>query len=258
MAVEPDYPYLVTAKHVAENFFGNTYVMRFNPQPYMRTLYETQSYDMEMKQIHRWYIHPDDSTVDIAVAPLAHLSPGTLAHKTVPESMFFLHQSSKILYTLDEAVIAHHNTATRQTHPVQPEKQPDISLGDETHTVGLYSLVPGRDDNVPVIRTGNIAMMPGEPIRGIDDVERELYLIEMRSIAGLSGSPVFASSPVTNTYFLIGMVHGHHTIKESETTLHTGMALVTPIKKLLDILNQPELVDLRHEEETLRQRFLHP
>ena len=42
VTVEPDYPYLVTAKHVAENFSENTYVMRFNPQPYMRTLYEAK------------------------------------------------------------------------------------------------------------------------------------------------------------------------------------------------------------------------
>jgi hypothetical protein len=82
----------------------------------------------------------------------------------------------------------------------------------------------------------------------MEGLERELYLIEMRSIAGLSGSPVFALSSVTNTYFLIGIIHGHHSIKESETTLHTGMALVTPIKRLWEILNQPELVELRQQE----------
>jgi len=143
-----------------------------------------------------------------------------------------------------------------QFNSIQPEKQPNISIGDETYTVGLYSLVPGRNDNVPVIRVGNIAMMPGEPIKCADNIERELYLIEMRSIAGLSGSPVFALSQVTNTYFLIGMIHGHHTIKESETTLHTGMALVTPIRRLLEILNQPELVELRQEQKALEEKMM--
>jgi hypothetical protein len=79
-------------------------------------------------------------------------------------------------------------------------------------------------------------MMPGEPIRCSDNVDRELYLIEMRSIAGLSGSPVFAFSPITRTIFLIGIIHGHHSPKDDETTRNTGIALVTPIKKLLDIL----------------------
>ncbi len=78
----------------------------------------------------------------------------------------------------------------------------------------------------------------------------------MRSIAGLSGSPVFALSQATNTYFLIGMIHGHHTIRESETTLHTGIALVTLIKRLLEILNQPELVELRQEQEAERQEAM--
>lgn len=99
-------------------------------------------------------------------------------------------------------------------------------------------------------------MMPGEPIRGADNIERELYLIEMRSIAGLSGSPVFALSPVTNTFFLIGTIHGHHTIKESETTLHTGMALVTPIKRLQEILYQPELVELRQKWQEEREEAM--
>jgi hypothetical protein len=201
---EPDYVYLVTAKHVAENFPENTYVMRFNPQPYVRALEGYEHKDMEMKKINRWYIHPDDATVDIAVAPLASLSLRQLAHRTVPESMFFLHNNDAITYTHEEAQTALHNALMGQFNSIQPEKQPNISIGDETYTVGLYSLVPGRNDNVPVIRVGNIAMMPGEPIKCADNIERELYLIEMRSIAGLSGSPVFALSQVTNTYFLIG------------------------------------------------------
>ncbi|HYT37790.1 MAG TPA: hypothetical protein VEL49_11495 [Ktedonobacteraceae bacterium] len=253
---EPDYVYLVTAKHVAENFPENTYVMRFNPQPYVRALEGYEHKDMEMKKINRWYIHPDDATVDIAVAPLASLSPRLIAHRTVPESMFFLHNNDAITYTHEEAQTALHNALMGQFNSIQPEKQPNISIGDETYTVGLYSLVPGRNDNVPVIRVGNIAMMPGEPIKCADNIERELYLIEMRSIAGLSGSPVFALSQVTNTYFLIGMIHGHHTIKESETTLHTGMALVTPIRRLLEILNQPELVELRQEQKALEEKMM--
>ncbi len=258
VAVESNYVYLVTAKHVAEKFPENTHVMRLNPQPYTRAIEGFTLRDMEMKNFQRWYIHPDDATVDIAVAPLAHLSPHLLAHKTVPESMFFLHTNDAITYTPEEAQAALHNAYIEQSSSTQSEKQPNIAVGDETYTVGLYYLVPGRDDNVPVVRTGNIAMMPGELIRGIDGVERELYLIEMRSIAGFSGSPVFALSPITNTYFLIGMIHGHHTIRESEMTLHTGMALVTPIKRLQEILYQPELVELREAEKVQRGKFSEP
>ena len=256
VSVEPDYVYLVTARHVVEHFHEDMYIMRTNPKPYVRSLEGYTHRDMDMNKIKRWYTHDNDGTVDIAVASLASLSPRLLAQRTIPENMFFLHKNQFITYTPEEAQIALHNALTQQPDSTPPEKPPIINIGDETYTVGLYSLVPGRDDNVPVIRIGNIAMMPGEPILCADDIERELYLIEMRSIAGLSGSPVFALSPVTNSYFLIGMIHGHHTIKESETTLHTGMALVTPIKRLLEILNQPELVELRKEQEAERQEAM--
>jgi len=68
----------------------------------------------------------------------------------------------------------------------------DIGLGDETFAIGLFRSHYGQQRNMPVIRVGNIAAMPEEPIAakyGKDFIEG--YLVEMRSIAGLSGSPVF-------------------------------------------------------------------
>lgn len=146
VSVETDYVYLVTAKHVAENFPENTYVMRFNPQPYARSLEGYTHRDMEMNKINRWYTHLDDGTVDIAVTSLAGLSPRLLAQRTIPESMFFLHHNQLITYTPEEAQIALHNALIEQPNTSQPEKPSTINIGDETHTVGLYSLVPGRDD----------------------------------------------------------------------------------------------------------------
>ncbi|MEO6887988.1 MAG: hypothetical protein ABI456_02820 [Ktedonobacteraceae bacterium] len=165
-----------------------------------------------MQKIERWYIHPSDNNVDIAVVPLEGLSPRLLAHKTIPTSIFFPYEPKTLEYTPEKVEQAWPQAyAVEQPRTPEPTKRPEITIGDETYTVGLYSLVPGRNDNVPVVRVGNVAMMPGEPIRCGDNMDRELYLIEMRSIAGLSGSPVFAFSPVTRTIFLIGMIHGHHT-----------------------------------------------
>jgi len=102
--VDPDYPYLVTAQHVAQRFQGQSYVMRFNPQPYMRASGRLVGLrDMEMQKIERWYMHPNDSTVDIAVVPLASLSPRLLAHKTIPTSMFFPYEPKTLEYTPEEA-----------------------------------------------------------------------------------------------------------------------------------------------------------
>jgi hypothetical protein len=54
----------------------------------------------------------------------------------------------------------------------------------------------GRKRNIPIVRTGNISMIPSEKVPGIqirrgESVESEVYLIEARSVGGLSGSPVF-------------------------------------------------------------------
>ena len=108
-----------------------------------------------------------------------------------------------------------------------------IGIGDETIISGLFTAVPGTTRNIPIVRHGNIAMMPGEQIQtdlGFADV----FLVEARSIGGLSGSPVFvrhtlgvkvkregdgsddllfANGPGIT---LLGLMHGHWDIRESE------------------------------------------
>ncbi len=66
-----------------------------------------------------------------------------------------------------------------------------IGLGDDIAIVGLFTNHIGRTRNEPIVRIGNICAMPK------DKIVTELgnmygYLIEARSIGGLSGSPVFA------------------------------------------------------------------
>lgn len=71
---------------------------------------------------------------------------------------------------------------------------PDI--GDEVITVGLYSTHHGMTKNLPVVRVGNIALMPGEPVLSHRGYVVS-YLIETKSIAGLSGSPIYLNTPLT-------------------------------------------------------------
>src|SRR5258708_16164609 len=66
------------------------------------------------------------------------------------------------------------------------------------YTVGLWRLLEGKERNLPVVHTGNIARLPGEekiPVRAPNKVGgREMvdgYLIEAQTLKGLSGSPVF-------------------------------------------------------------------
>jgi hypothetical protein len=43
-----------------------------------------------------------------------------------------------------------------------------VGPGDEVFTIGLFSKMSGKGRNFPIVRTGNIAMMPSEPIPGIN------------------------------------------------------------------------------------------
>ena len=54
----------------------------------------------------------------------------------------------------------------------------DIGLGDEIVIIGLFTRFFGKTQLIPLVRTGNIAMMPKDklPIRGFG--EMEAYLLK--------------------------------------------------------------------------------
>jgi hypothetical protein len=66
--------------------------------------------------------------------------------------------------------------------------------GDEVATIGLYTSHHGHTKNIPVVRVGHIAMLPNEPVMSTRGYV-EAYLVETRSILGLSGSPVCITIP---------------------------------------------------------------
>jgi hypothetical protein len=62
--------------------------------------------------------------------------------------------------------------------------------GDECFMVGRFITHDGTQRNLPSVRFGNIAMMPLEPFRH-HGAEVDAFMVETRSQAGYSGSPVF-------------------------------------------------------------------
>lgn len=69
-----------------------------------------------------------------------------------------------------------------------------IGLGDDLFMVGRFINHDGKERNIPVVRFGTIAMMPEEPLV-INGQAQESFLIEIRTIPGFSGSPVFIHMP---------------------------------------------------------------
>jgi hypothetical protein len=94
----------------------------------------------------------------------------------------------------------------------------------------------------------------------------EVYLVETRSMGGLSGSPVFVrtddhrrsgNSAERFAYYFLGLVHGHFesyarlqsgaTVEESQShpeveLLNMGISMVVPASYVRDILDRPEWV----------------
>ena len=145
-----------------------------------------------------------------------------------------------------------------------------IGFGDDVHFLGLFQQYAGRTRNEPVVRWGNIAAMPQDPVRAImgPNIETEIegIFVEARSWGGHSGSPVFVEYPQLphKTFLgkptgLLGLVQGHYTIKgreiavgdiapdQGEIEMNAGMALIVPAQKIRDLLEREDLVKEREE-----------
>ncbi len=150
-----------------------------------------------------------------------------------------------------------------------------IGLGDEVFIAGMFIGRLGEVRNLPIIRTGTIAAMPEEKIKTTYGLH-EAYLIEARSIDGLSGSPVFAATSLSFVQdgkvgiasgvavYLIGMLLGHTQVinpseiieiaqtaekpketKDAIVPLNTGIGLVLPISAVIEAVEQPKLNQIR-------------
>lgn len=140
--------------------------------------------------------------------------------------------------------------------------------------VGLFTQRAGSHRNIPIVRTGVVASMPVEKI--VDQntgLAFDAYVAEVRSIGGLSGSPVFAFLSTTNRpasatqlshldwqIVLVGLIRGHWNVvdknadgltltPEDALTMNTGLALVTPIEEVRAVLIREELVAKRKAAE---------
>ncbi len=153
----------------------------------------------------------------------------------------------------------------------------DLGIGDEVYTIGRFVNHDGKQRNNPVVRFGNIAQMPVEPIKQDNGHLQESYLVECRSVAGYSGAPVFVLIPPwaarpknPNTIrsqqfgpWFLGVNWGHlnewkpvcdssgrpisnHPMKVG---LNSGMMGVVPAWKLLEMLKHPKTIEKQRARE---------
>lgn len=185
---------------------------------------------LDVVEITEWVLHPDGD--DVAVAVLSRSAGGV------------------------ESGLDWSNLAAT------PERLEELNagVGDEVIMIGRFIAHDGRVRNAPLARFGNIAMMPGEPVIDGRNLKVEAFLVEMRSLAGFSGSPVFVyMGPgtyrgdgrmmpfYTETIGLIGIDTGHKVLDlpirdaNGETTEYravqnSGVAIVAPVGKVREVL----------------------
>lgn len=217
--------YLVTAKHCLDEVrkYGaeNIYV-RINTRGGVEYI--------EVTKNERWYFHPDNddqNPVDVAVIQIP-INPQSYKIGFIDSRMFLKSEDVR---------------------------DGNVGIGDDAFITGIFSKYYGHEKkNLPIIRLGSIAMFPA------DKVETkvgflEAYLIEMRSVGGTSGSPVFFREPhfredrgqvnISPNYYLGGMIQGHYGKKDKEEEINMGIAIVTPATKILETLNHPEFQKAR-------------
>lgn len=259
--IKEDYrpAYLATAAHVIatiekKSADGRVW-LRINTKSGGQQWYETP--------LARWTTHPDPS-VDLAVAKIG--IAGDWDHITWPMELCVVNEQ---LDTVD--------TGDRK-----------VELGDELCFAGLFYPHKGEKRNIPVVRIGNISALRNEPVTNRDGIPMDLYLVESRSIGGLSGSPVFidiitakrvlppssgymAAAYLPNSparFKLFGVIHGHFgndmepdaTADDGKERLNVnmGIAMVIPAEKLTKVIDQFakeeefEIADQRQAKRSLR------
>ena len=220
--------FLVTAKHVVDKLSGRNVYIRANTK-------DGKSQELKILDNQKWYFHPTDNAADVALIPV--FLPQEFDFLPIPSSMLL---AEKV--RLDSG----------------------IGIGDEVFITGLFVHHVGHAKNLPIVRTGNIAMTPDERIPIKDFGMMETYLIEARSIGGLSGSPVFVINIKGNqaVLYLMGLIHGHWDVPPenlmddtsqdagAKAGVNVGIAIVTPASKILDVLLCEEATKERERAES--------
>lgn len=215
--------YAVTNRHVIEDGFT---VLRLNKL--------LGGYDIMETSKNSWLLHPED---DVAICPIG---PDHHYHKFSVISA--AEDDEKSLFVTEKKV-----------------KKYNLGVGDEVLMVGRFLSHQGSKQNLPLARFGSIAMMPIETIENSLGNKREHFLVEIRSVSGFSGSPVFVYDlpfnyagvrPEPFGQFLLGIDCGH--MPKAKSLLESGIAAIVPAWRILELLEDEQLKQMRKEEEQIR------
>lgn len=228
------FQHIVTARHVIEDYPQDRYCIRINTRGGMveHTYADKGS----------WVFHPNPN-IDLATCP-SHVPP--------------------------EAYDIKHIYVERELATPEVIQEHDIGVGEDIFTAGMFTRVLGETLNRPIVRSGTIAAMPAEPIETTRG-SFPAYLVEARSIAGLSGSPVFVHmAPVRilpggevslttgKTHYFLGVMQGHFQTSDATDIvpldeefvpgdMNAGIGVVIPGHHVLELMNMPSFKNEREK-----------
>jgi hypothetical protein len=221
--------YLATARHNIKDKYGS------HRDLYVRLNTTDGAAKGPMRLPYNWE-EPDSDAVDVAIMSFDEFDDPSLDYKHIP-----------IASAATETAIRHHG----------------IGLGSDVIVTGLFTKRIGSKRNIPIVRAGIISTMIGEFEDENSGLLYDGYLIELQSIGGLSGSPVFAVSNYRVAFErpqysirLLGLIRGHYDIQkrgdepldfpESDwNKIHNGISIVTPVQEILKLLERDKLVKKR-------------
>ena len=229
--------YVVTSKRVAGKMERCPMIVGFSYRDGSKALLEADNV--------QWYLHPTEpGAVDAAVTPFASAQWDLLDFEPVPEHLFASGERMR---------------------------KASIGVGDEITAIGVFTRFSYEDRHMPLVKTGNLAMLRAVhiPVKHFEPMEA--YVAE---IDGLSGSPVWVRPTAyfksaqndggeekpsvsfdgdTDVAFL-GLLHGRREVSkramEGQNAQYTedmisGMSIIVPAHKILEVINQEELVTMR-------------
>jgi hypothetical protein len=218
--------YVVTAKHVLDKIRQATAA-----DAVFITYNGTEGKDETRLDSSEWNYHPAyrAENVDVAIARFDYRGPDLSRPPFVNPHVVRCWMLENIL-TLSAAI------------------QSGIGTGYEVGLAGLFVHHRGSDRNIPIVRSGNIAAMPQEPVSTTMG-PMTAFLVEIRSVGGLSGSPVFTVT-ADGKIGLLGLVHGHFDQRSSdldiiaedeastfyEERINSGIAIVVPADRIRETL----------------------
>lgn len=256
---EAETMYLVTAAHVLDEIKSRTKGKgcSVDGQVVIRANARGGAVVLEPVHADSWHRHATDKTVDAAAIPWED------AKGAIEDDFDFDY--------LDETMV------------VTPQRiiENGIGVGDPVYTVGLFQQFHGTMRNVPVVRFGLLAAMREERVATDALVQdRDVYLVDARSTGGVSGSPVFLTPDGTRpvpTYSggvfhgvptmlgWLGLMFGHWDTQAlgmkkdpaEVTKINTGIGIVVPSDKIMEVLNQDALRLPRMEKKRQQQAQNH-